>query len=467
MYHDAGAAADDDWAATGDFIALPDGAITSSADLADFRVSRIGGPATPLSAAAPFPHPLCAACDRPLFLVAQLHAPVDAIDARVVYVLACNRRRCMLREGSFAVFRGLDTGAAGAGMDEEVYVSEDEEVQEPAAAPRQTVEFSLDQGDDAWGAAFGAEDDGGDAAAGGGWGDEPAGAAAAGDDDGWGTAAAADAHFQFAPTKPVKSAAAAAPPVEGKKKKQKRPKPAVAADAAPAATDETLASSLADLSLHPATAAPSFPAMYLSVEEEWVQSKHAKAAAYAHYQLGDGALDAELDAAAGSSHDAVPGWDVSAEGYEATRIKGYTKTLARFVDRVEDNPRQAVRYHFGGSPLAYSEHTVAHGMPRGAPSAAHGRVPPCPYCGAKRVYECQVMPTVLSLLNVEAQAPPPNQAELEAAGRHPSLWMQGMEFGTALVFVCGQNCRAEGLAVAGDGGVVYVPEVCLVQLEQE
>lgn len=115
------------------------------------------------------------------------------------------------------------------------------------------------------------------------------------------------------------------------------------------------------------------------------------------------------------------------EGYEKMLLDGIDDTFERFLKRVSVEPRQAVRYEFGGQPIAFhakgkiydllwpKEYQPKAGqgvaVTKGqftAGSAAPGErsfsaraVPPCQQCGAERVFEAQLMPNLINLLRAD------------------------------------------------------------------
>jgi pre-rRNA-processing protein TSR4 len=64
------------------------------------------------------------------------------------------------------------------------------------------------------------------------------------------------------------------------------------------------------------------------------------------------------------------------------------KHWAKFASRMEADPDQAIRYSWSGRAL------WPHALPPAPPA--------CPACRAPRVFECQLMPPLLRLLNVDA-----------------------------------------------------------------
>lgn len=122
----------------------------------------------------------------------------------------------------------------------------------------------------------------------------------------------------------------------------------------------------------------------------------------------------------------------------------------RFADRVGQNPDQCVRYEFAGAPLLYSKadavgrrlHAAEATKVVGAEAAGF---PPCGNCGARRVFELQLTPHAIEELEVEEDG------------------LDGMDWGTVIVGVCGKDCQERGVGV-GDAG--YVEEWVGVQWEE-
>ncbi|KAK4549057.1 hypothetical protein LTR36_007513 [Oleoguttula mirabilis] len=136
------------------------------------------------------------------------------------------------------------------------------------------------------------------------------------------------------------------------------------------------------------------------------------------------------------------------------------KTFQRFADRLAQNPEQVLRYEFDGQPLLYSKtdavgklllpaHEHANTKVQLARRTEGGntgsRIPKCTNCGAARVFELQLTPHLIT--------------ELEA----DELNIEGMDWGTILLGVCGADCQESGKA--GDE-VGYVEEWARVQWEE-
>ncbi|KAH6651999.1 programmed cell death protein 2 [Truncatella angustata] len=112
----------------------------------------------------------------------------------------------------------------------------------------------------------------------------------------------------------------------------------------------------------------------------------------------------------------------------------------KFADRMAQNPEQVIRYEFGGQPLLYSK-TDAIGQLLGS-----GRsMPRCGNCGGERAFEVQMTPNAI--------------AELEAE----EMSLEGMDWGTIIIGVCGLDCQAQGVS---EGEAGYLEEWAGVQWEE-
>lgn len=126
----------------------------------------------------------------------------------------------------------------------------------------------------------------------------------------------------------------------------------------------------------------------------------------------------------------------------------------RFSSRLEHNPEQVLRYEFGGTPLLYSttdsvgrlfvpassstsssssKVTVqpANGGRQGSPSGA----PPCLSCGAPRVFELQLTPHAIAVLEEDR--------DIGLGGG------EGMEWGSVVVCVCARDCGPRAVGEVG------------------
>ncbi|KAK1590187.1 programmed cell death protein 2 [Colletotrichum navitas] len=112
----------------------------------------------------------------------------------------------------------------------------------------------------------------------------------------------------------------------------------------------------------------------------------------------------------------------------------------KFADRMAQNPEQAIRYEFAGTPLLYSKADAV-----GKALGGGGRMPRCGNCGAGRVFEVQMTPHAIT--------------ELEAE----ELSLEGMDWGTIIVGVCEVDCQQRGVEA---GEASYLEEWCGVQWEE-
>ncbi|KAJ1929440.1 hypothetical protein IWQ60_001187 [Tieghemiomyces parasiticus] len=210
--------------------------------------------------------------------------------------------------------------------------------------------------------------------------------------------------------------------------------------------------------------------------------------------------------AAGNSSDSggAGGESWAGEQYERDALpSGMDRGLQRFTERVSEWPDQCLRYDLGGVPLLYSQRdvvartlltcTVPVASPMGwAPipryqTVTAAGVPPCPYCQAPRVFECQLMPNTLLMLHTEKHA-----ERVKGGGSLAAIKMKaattvskahgdgatgpvlpaelpggfdthGMEWGTVIVYVCGRDCH--GGVGADNTTDAYYQECVYVQLE--
>lgn len=137
------------------------------------------------------------------------------------------------------------------------------------------------------------------------------------------------------------------------------------------------------------------------------------------------------------------------------------KAFIRFSTRLGHNPEQVLRYEFGGVPLLYS-YGDAVGKRVHGPMAGQGHdsnakvktvtsggiegqmsIPPCEYCSGERVFEMQLVPHAISVLE-------------ESKGG-----LDGMEWGTIILGVCSHDCGPKEV-----GDTVWREEWAGVQWEE-
>lgn len=121
---------------------------------------------------------------------------------------------------------------------------------------------------------------------------------------------------------------------------------------------------------------------------------------------------ASSSAAAGSS---------SGESYEKTPAS--QKHFMRFQKRINRCPLQCLRYDYGGEPL----------WPVTIPQSL--KIPACA-CGAERVFEFQLLPTINYFLKVDQVAAAVRAAEQSS----PAAIAGGMDWMSLMIYSCPQSC---------------------------
>ncbi|NXA35072.1 PDD2L protein, partial [Eudromia elegans] len=98
------------------------------------------------------------------------------------------------------------------------------------------------------------------------------------------------------------------------------------------------------------------------------------------------------------------------EKYEKSEVKSRDHTFHKFMKRISVCPEQIIRYSWGGEPLFILS----------PPANINKDIPACSNCGSKRVFEFQLMPALVSMLQSDTD--------------------QSVEFGTAIVYTCERSC---------------------------
>lgn len=177
------------------------------------------------------------------------------------------------------------------------------------------------------------------------------------------------------------------------------------------------------------------------------------------------------------------------ETYEKQALpKGVDKAFQKFTERVQLWPEQCVRYDFlPGTPMlfTYADSTSQMLLPpntkqhsKHTKPSAH-RIPRCKACGGPRGFDFQLMPNLLSLLNVTK--PEYLSEEEKRAGQErkgAQAFDIGMEWGTVLVYSCVADCFGKASAATkttttegedeedkSGSRVKYFEEVALAQFE--
>ncbi|NXX33432.1 PDD2L protein, partial [Nicator chloris] len=98
------------------------------------------------------------------------------------------------------------------------------------------------------------------------------------------------------------------------------------------------------------------------------------------------------------------------EKYEKSEVKSWDHTFHKFMKRISMCPEQILRYSWGGQPLFIT-------CP---PANLDQDIPACSNCGSSRVFELQLMPTLVSMLQSDSDL--------------------SVEFGTVIVYTCERSC---------------------------
>ncbi|KAJ5235300.1 uncharacterized protein N7469_004468 [Penicillium citrinum] len=119
------------------------------------------------------------------------------------------------------------------------------------------------------------------------------------------------------------------------------------------------------------------------------------------------------------------------------------KAFMKFSTRLAHNPEQILRYEYRGAPLLYSYADQVGSRLHPDPTVgkvtttARGSIPHCEYCGSERVFELQLTPHAISVLE--------DGREGVGLGKDDA----GMEWGTIILGVCAKDCAPQKIGVTG------------------
>lgn len=194
---------------------------------------------------------------------------------------------------------------------------------------------------------------------------------------------------------------------------------------------------------------PPYPSYYLDADFETLDAPSPTQSLSNHAKFEDGQPS--------NSKSDEPADD--ADAFESP----LDKTFHRFADRLAQNPLQVLRYEFGSSPLLYSKSDTVGKMfaqhPAPTPGNSNGsnnkkittttrnsaEIPRCSTCRAERVFELQLTPQAIAELEVDHEG------------------IEGMDWGSVVLGVCGRDCEARGVR---KGEVGWVEEWVGVQWEE-
>ena len=348
-----------------------------------------GAPAWLLPSSAP--RATCAGCGAPQALAAQLYAPVPGFD-RTLYIMGCNNAACPAPlDKRWRVLRQQCPAVTSAG---------------PPALPCTATDRVV--ADDVSAANWG---DCGGGGCGGGW--------AAGDGGEWGATAraacsATDIERLLAQREAVSTNAgpsSTAGPLTPVRVPTGVP---IVPTMSPPPVGLFMPTPSADLiHTHQETVLKIIPEPWEADDD--LSHERALLAAYRGREAGDEVIrtgdveaaneGANTGAAAGPSsaghYGGVASTGGQGEQYEATPPG--TSLFLRFAKRLQRSPHQCVRYAYGGEPL----------WPVQPPLDFDTPPPRCPGCGAARVFELQLMPSLLAVLGVDGTT---GNGSVDAAG---------------------------------------------------
>ncbi|RAH43740.1 small subunit rRNA maturation protein TSR4 [Aspergillus brunneoviolaceus CBS 621.78] len=416
-------------------------------EILEDSISHLGGTPTWLDDATPPPGDFakCKVCNSPMLLLLELHGdlPDDfPDDERRLYIFACSRKPCNRKPGSIRALRATRKLKS----EQPRSAQEQKEVEEiPTEAPKEEEKTKNEAPRPDLGASlFGSSSLIGSVSANA----NPFSSGGAG---------ASSNPFSSGSNNTNTNPFAAPAPSPG----------LVAKPSTPASTTaNTLSASFADkvrVSSPPPPPAASFKTITPPEETSgpvtpWPAESDFPAPYPRFY------LDAEYETLSRPSTPTIPD-NVTIDNSEEAGSSGgadlkdafeseLDKAFMRFSTRLGHNPEQILRYQFRGNPLLYS-HTDAigkrlHEVLAHKPANAHiatttttggqgpsvsSRIPRCEYCGSERVFEFQLVPHAISVL--------------EDGREGVGLGDAGMEWGTIMLAVCGRDCGPKEVGVVG------------------
>ncbi|CAB4405575.1 unnamed protein product [Rhizophagus irregularis] len=442
-------------------LGFPDGNISTKEDN-DPYITKIGGKPNWLIESYPLSHDfiICKNCDKDMFLLFQGYVPLDdSIYDRVIYIFGCNQQKCVNKSGSFRVFRahrkdeeyeryqqeranrhqsrdnsnnssirssnvingGLGNMLFGVADFDNIDEMDDMQISENdiiSSKEEQVDEDEDDHDDDEW------------------------------PELGINNKMSSTTTWQSSWSQVISDAEKAR-----NEKDQIKDQVSSKHD-----NDDNMSQISVDMStLTLNTCWPenikSFPAQYLYITEEVLKEKNDDIPAnYLSYE------------------EVEDNFDWIGEKYEKPILpKGYDKTFKKFSDRVAEWPDQCVRYQFDGQPLLYTHNDVTAKLllDNCNDKITSSKLPVCHWCKSSRVFELQLMPSMLTTLStssfIEENEINSDKKNKKNKKNDNSIFNLGMEWGTIMVFTCKNDCEMNDV---GFNEVSYYEEVVLVQNEQ-
>ncbi|KAK9317254.1 programmed cell death protein 2 [Lipomyces starkeyi] len=370
-------------------------------DTASAFDTRIGGLPIWLNPSSPptLGRAKCKACESVMTLLLQAYAALEnTLYERVIYVYACKNVGCRRRPGSVRAFRGImrDEDKMRAVADKQKK-EEERRNRKAAEAAERSKPQQTDLGNVLFGDGFG---DGANPF-GGGPGPSPESSVRAG--------ATIDEVEQVSESLERTNINVA-----------HRPDAVILAPFEP---------------WPPAYELESYKSWFLYVESEYLTNK-AEQNINQRVEI--------LASTSGSSNDGPDEWSALPES--SSKIDS---VFQNFADTVSDNPEQVVRYERKGSPLFYSKADEIGRLliNRNTGHYDNSLIPHCELCGSVRVFELQLTPYAIQVLE-------------EGSGIDI---LNGMEWGTIIVGTCKNDCVP---SMIDKNGVGYQEEWVGVQWEE-
>lgn len=371
----------------------------------------------------------CKVCGKDLVFVCQIYAPTDVL-VRYLYVFGCNSSGCANAPGTWRVLRTQERAAVQGSKTTENDKGSSSVVSKDIGSPTDAGESaeisqamtswdiglndSADNADDVW-----------NTMGGGGGGEWDVSI----DEGSWDCVAKVGNMTTTTGETPLvkrsggSTTSAAAPKVEKSVQAETTTKiDDKATSAVFVGSGETTAKLLPPAAFDlPAT----FPLTILDVLEEPYESEsratttlHPAAIEFMSIENREAAVDEARS---------------TGEAYEP--VDPDKKYFLRFQKRLKRLPGQCLRYAYGGEPLW-------HAKPPTPPLS----VPPCPGCGARRLFEAQLTPQVLHLLDIDDNASGLDNAKILGtsvdAKNRKKIEEGGMDWGGVYVFSCPNSCVA-------------------------
>ncbi|KAF6753006.1 programmed cell death protein 2 [Ephemerocybe angulata] len=432
---------DDDWSDSDEedigevestvLLGVPDGPIDDASDINDVAVSRIGGhPAFLASSEPPLSSSQCKSCSQPMELLVQMWCPFENSPMdRALYMWGCPRAGCQGKASTVRAWRGLRYNQKYAAQLERKLARQRQREQEKAEALAEEERKKVSAKINPFSMKLGAP------------GPNPFGL---------GAQLFGDVSPSPAPVSPTSGVTA-----DDLKSEDEGSQSDEGSDDDSGSEGSLItAMSTTVISESGWKSAPTYPPLYLSTLSEYVPPK-AKFSLPPGTQIID---PSEVDEKSGKDTTWI------SESYENSL--DIDQVFEKFSKRVEIEPEQVVRYDLKGTPLPFSSDetfkslfpdpkqetlpvtkaafTVVQPQKRVYDPSS---VPPCPSCGAPRVFECQLMPNIINVLSTSDAPTDKNLTDEERRQAVEKALKKGdkdargsMEWGTCMIFSCENDC---------------------------